>query len=98
MLLHLVDVNEPDVAAAYRTIRREIRAYGAGLEKKTEVVALTKCDTVPPEDAAVQAELLRKAARKKPFLISAVAHQNVEAVLFRLAQAMRASGADEAAG
>jgi GTP-binding protein len=96
VLLHLVDVNEPDVASAYRTIRREIRAYGAGLEKKPEVVALSKCDTVPPEDAAVQAEFLRKAARKKPFLVSAVAHQNVEAVLFRLAQLMRTKHEEEA--
>jgi GTPase len=96
VILHLVDVNEPDVAGAYRTIRREIKAYGAGLEKKTEVVALSKCDTVPPEDAAVQAELLRKVARKKPFLLSAVARQNVEVVLFRLAQAMRANHEEEA--
>jgi GTP-binding protein len=96
VLLHLVDVNEPDVAAAYRTIRREIRAYGAGLEKKPEVVALTKCDTVPEEDAEVQAEFLRKAARKKPFLLSSVAQQNVQAVLFRLAQVIRAKPDDEA--
>src|SRR5262245_61391235 len=98
VLLHLVDVNEPDVAAAYRTIRREIRAYGAGLEKKTEVVALTKCDTVPPEDAEVQAEFLRKAARKKPYLLSSVAHQNVQQVLFRLAQVMRAGDGEAGEG
>jgi GTP-binding protein len=96
VLLHLVDVNEPDVASAYRTIRREIKAYGAGLEKKTEVVALTKCDTVAPEDAEVQAEFLRKACRKKPFLLSSVAHQNVERVLFRLAQVMRGKPDEEA--
>jgi GTPase len=96
VLLHLVDVNEPDVASAYRTIRREIKAYGAGLEKKPEVVALTKCDTVAPEDAEVQAEFLRKAARKKPFLLSSVAHQNVEQVLFRLAQVMRAQQEEDA--
>jgi GTP-binding protein len=95
VLLHLIDVNEPDVASAYRTIRREIKAYGAGLEKKTEVVALTKCDTVPPEDAEVQAEFLRKACRKKPFLLSSVAQQNVERVLFRLAQVMRGKQDEE---
>ncbi len=90
VLLHLVDVNEPDVAAAYRTVRREVKAYGAGLEKKPEVVALSKCDTVEPAVAEEKAEQLRKAARKKPFLLSAVSHQNVQAVLFRLAQAIRA--------
>jgi GTP-binding protein len=90
VLLHLVDVNEEDVAAAYRTVRREIRAYGAELEKKREVVALSKCDTVLPEEAEAKAEQLRKACRKKPFLLSAVSRQNVEPVLFRLAQLIRA--------
>jgi GTP-binding protein len=89
VLLHLVDVNEPDVAAAYRTVRREVKAYGAGLEKKAEILALSKCDTVDPAEAEAKAEQLRKAARKKPFTLSAVAHQNVDAVLFRLAQAIR---------
>jgi GTPase len=90
VLLHLVDVNEEDVGAAYRTVRREVRAYGADLEKKREVVALSKCDTVLPEEAAEKAEQLRKACRKKPFMLSAVSRQNVEPVLFRLAQLIRA--------
>jgi GTP-binding protein len=95
VLLHLVDVNEEDVAAAYRTVRREVRAYGADLEKKREVVALSKCDTVLPEEAAAKAEHLRKACRKKPFMLSAVSRQNVEPVLFRLAQLIRGKDEDE---
>jgi GTP-binding protein len=90
VLLHLVDVNEEDVAAAYRTVRREIKAYGAGLEKKLEVVALSKCDAVDPAEAEEKAAQLRKACRKKPFLLSAVSRQNVDAVLFRLARAISA--------
>ena len=95
VLLHLVDVNEEDVAAAYRTVRREIRAYGAELEKKREVVALSKCDTVLPEEAEAKAEQLRKACRKKPFLLSAVSRQNVDTVLFRLAEVIQAKDGDE---
>jgi GTPase len=99
VLLHLVDVNEEDVAAAYRTVRREIRAYGGDLDKKREVVALSKCDTVLPEEAEAKAEQLRKACRKKPFQLSAVSRQNIETVLFRLAQVIRAKddeGTDDA--
>ncbi|MFX8910818.1 GTPase, partial [Acinetobacter baumannii] len=50
VLLHLVDATEADVAIAYRTVRRELKAYGGGIEKKKEIVALSKCDAVTPED------------------------------------------------
>ncbi len=55
VLLHLVDVNEEDVAAAYKTIRAELKAYGGGLAKKKEIVALSKCDSVTPEVAEEKA-------------------------------------------
>ena len=45
-LLHLVDGTGDGVAAAYRTVREEIRAYGAGLAGKPEIVALNKCDAL----------------------------------------------------
>ena len=40
VLLHLVDAHGPDPAAAYRTVRDELEAYGAGLTDKVEVIAL----------------------------------------------------------
>ncbi|MBC8049880.1 MAG: GTPase ObgE, partial [Chitinophagales bacterium] len=63
VLLHLVDVNEEDVAGAYKTVRRELRLYGAELHKKLEIVALSKCDAVTPDVAAEKAAQLQKAAR-----------------------------------
>jgi GTP-binding protein len=89
VILHLVDVNEADVAEAYRTVRREIRAYGAGLDKKREIVALSKCDTVTTERAEDQAEKLKKACRKKPFLISAASGLNVDGVLLRIGRLLK---------
>src|SRR3712207_8676458 len=49
VLLHLVDANNEDVAAAYRTVREELEAYGAGLDDKPEVIALNKVDTIDAE-------------------------------------------------
>jgi GTP-binding protein len=97
VLLHLVDVNEQDVAAAYRTIRRELKAYGAGLAKKREIVALSKCDTVTPEVAEEKASALRNAARKSPFLISAVARKGLDPVLHRIARIVSGKDAEEEA-
>src|ERR1700676_3558529 len=39
-LLHLVDATGANAGADYRTVRRELAAYGEGLEEKTEIVAL----------------------------------------------------------
>jgi GTP-binding protein len=86
VLLHLVDVTEPDVAEAYRTVRGELKAYGAGLHRKREIVALSKCDAVTPEVAAEKAAELQRAARKKPLLISAVAGKGVREALLKLAK------------
>jgi GTP-binding protein len=72
VILHLVDATEEDVAAVYKTVRRELKAYGADLEGKKEIVALSKIDAVPPEELEVKSEALRKACRKKPLLLSAV--------------------------
>lgn len=66
VLLHLVDGTLDDVAAAYRTVRRELARYGHGLAEKAEVVALNKCDLLAPE--AIEARLisLAGAAGLKP--------------------------------
>jgi GTP-binding protein len=95
VLLHLVDVTEPDVAQAYRTIRGELKAYGAGLASKREIVALSKCDAVTPEAAAQKAAELQQAARKKPLLISAVAHRGVREALLKIAKAVAKPKADK---
>ena len=94
VILHLVDVNDDDVAESYRIVRREMRAYGGGLDKKREIIALSKCDSVSPERAAEQGEILRKACRKKPFLLSSATKINVDKILRRIAVILQ--GQDEA--
>lgn len=84
VLLHLVDATEADVVAAYKTIRGELKAYGAGLARKREIVALTKCDAVTPEVAAEKAAELQRATRRKPLLLSAVSGTGVREVLLKL--------------
>jgi GTPase len=86
VLLHLVDATAEDVAAAYRTVRTELKAYGAGLERKKEIVALSKCDALDATTLAAKAEALRRAARKKPLALSAVARHGLKEVLATLAR------------
>jgi GTP-binding protein len=84
VLLHLVDGTEEDVAGAYQTVRRELKAYGSELARKKEIVALSKCDALDADTIASRSEALRKACRKKPLLLSAVSGQGMKEALFAL--------------
>ena len=90
VLLHLIDNTADDPAAAYYTIREELKAYGHGLAEKTEIIALNKCDALGPELAEDQAQTFEKATGKKPLLISAVSGDGVEKALFALAKKIKA--------
>jgi GTP-binding protein len=44
LLLHVIDSAEDDAAERFRTIDRELAAYGAGLERRPQAVVLNKID------------------------------------------------------
>lgn len=96
VLLHLVDVNSEDVAADYKTIRRELKAYGNGIEKKKEIVALSKCDAVDEATLLERRDQLKKASRKTPLILSAVSGRGVKEALYAIAREIaRADSAEE---
>jgi GTP-binding protein len=86
VLLHLVDGTEEDIAGAYQTVRRELKAYGGDLARKKEIVALSKCDALDEATIAQRSEALRKTSRKKPLVLSAVSGQGMREALFALAR------------
>jgi GTP-binding protein len=53
LLVHLVEVapSEGDPESNYEAVRRELADYGAGLDRLPEIVALSKVDLLPQEDA-----------------------------------------------
>jgi GTP-binding protein len=53
LLVHLVEVapSEGDPKANYRTVREELAGYGAGLDQLPELIALSKVDLIPGEEA-----------------------------------------------
>ncbi len=81
VLLHLVDAAGAHAGEAYKTVRRELEAYGAGLAEKPEIVALSKIDAVDAETLKTQMARLKRAAKRTPLCVSAVTHQNVDEVL-----------------
>jgi GTP-binding protein len=93
ILLHLVDATEEDVAGAYRTVRAELKAYGGGLDKKKEIVALSKCDALDEAAIAEKVQVLKKAARKTPLVLSAVSGRGVKDAIYALLREIGRGGA-----
>ena len=86
-LLHLVDGTEDNVAAAYRTVRKELALYGHGLADKPEILALNKCDALPPEaitDKRAKLARAAKCSRTKVFALSSIAGLGLKDVLLAL--------------
>src|ERR671919_1775436 len=44
LLVHVLDAAEPDLEQRFRTIDRELAAYGAGLDERPQIVILNKID------------------------------------------------------
>ncbi len=94
VLLHLVDATGEDVAADYMTVRDELDAYGAGLEEKTELVALSKADAVDEDTLAERLDALEEVCGQRPLVVSAATGKGVKEALFALVRAMTSSRAD----
>ncbi|MGH6970564.1 MAG: GTPase ObgE, partial [Caulobacteraceae bacterium] len=80
-LIHLVDATQEDVAEAWRTVRGELEAYGAGLAEKPELLALSKIDSLTGEVREAKAAALAEAAGERPRLVSAVSGEGVTALM-----------------
>jgi GTP-binding protein len=86
VLLHLVDGTGEDAAAAYQTVRGELKAYGHELADKPEIVALNKVDALDAAEIARQVASVKAVAKTTPFVISAVSGHGVDEVLRALLQ------------
>ncbi len=96
-ILHLVDGTGDKVAQTYKTIRRELEAYGEGLAHKPEIVALNKVDAVSEKDLAKKKAALEKACGHKVHVISGVSGDGVSTVLRAMVRQIDARRAERSA-
>ena len=80
-LIHLVDGTQDDVVEAWRTVRRELEAYGDELGDKTEYLVLSKVDALDKETRKAKAAQLRKASGAKVRQVSGVSGEGVTELL-----------------
>lgn len=90
VLLHLVDGTQEDVAAAYKIVRRELKAYGGGLGTKKEIIALNKCDALDEKTRDERVAALSKASRKKVHVLSGVSGEGRDEIVKMLARVVQA--------
>jgi GTP-binding protein len=93
VLLHLIDITGDDPIAAYRTIRKELKAYGATLAAKPEIVALNKIDALPPAERQRMARNFKARTKRSPHLVSAVSGEGTANLLTSLLDAIDANRA-----
>jgi GTP-binding protein len=89
VLLHLVDGSGvEDPGEAYKVVRGELEAYGAGLTDKPEIVALSKCDALTDELIAEKSASLEAACGQKPLILSSASGLNVDRALRMIVRAI----------
>jgi GTP-binding protein len=86
-LVHLVDGTAPSPTQNYRDVRRELALYGAGLEEKREIVALSKVDQLDEKTCARRVQALSRAIGKPVYTVSGATHAGIAALLDQLLEA-----------
>ncbi|HWJ59453.1 MAG TPA: GTPase ObgE [Sphingomicrobium sp.] len=81
LLLHLVDGSAEDPVAAWDVVRGELAQYGADLDAKPELVAMTKSDLLDDEMRAEVVAALEAVSGVRVFPVSAPLDEGVEPLL-----------------
>jgi GTPase len=98
VLLHLVDGTAEDVVGNWRTIRRELDAYGHGLSEKPEIIGLNKADAVPTDELQKKRQKLKRASKRPVLVLSGATGHGVGealAALYAVVSEVRAKAAAE---
>jgi GTP-binding protein len=95
VLLHLISAQEENAGKAYKTVRAELDAYGAGLENKAEIVALSQVDTIDADTLKKKKASLKRACGQTPFVLSAVTGAGMQDILRELASIIETSKAED---
>ena len=102
LLLHLVDGSAEDPIETWSIVRGELEGYGAGLDDKPEIIALTKADLLDDKRRSKLAKAIEKESGARVFPVSAPLEEGLEplldAIIERLGSAAEEAGEAEPAG
>lgn len=96
VILHVIDISEMegrDAVEDYKIIRRELEQYNTHLTERPEIIVLNKADLVNDQEVF---DLFKSEVGedKEIFPISAATHQNIDALLYRVADLLEETEED----
>ncbi len=98
ILIHLIDATGDDPVMAWRIVCQELRAYGAGLDEKPQIVALNKGDLLDDALMADIAAELEAAGARDVIPISGATGAGTERLLDRVLEALPEKSSVELSG
>ena len=84
ILLHLIDVSDNNVPKNYEIIKNEIKKYKNKVEKKNELICLTKCDLLDRNKLKYKINELKKICKKEIYYCSNITGEGIKEVLKKL--------------
>lgn len=78
LLVHCIDIANPDVVSSYKTIRAELGEYNAAILDKPEVILLTKTDTIEPKEVKTTQKQVEKQLGKEVLTVSILDDSSLE--------------------
>ena len=70
LILHFLDINDNNIVQNYKVIRNELEKYGHDLDKKKELVVLTKKDLSKESSISKKKKLIENFLKKKAYCTS----------------------------
>lgn len=97
VILHVIDISEMegrDAVEDYKIIRRELKRYNERLTERPEIIVLNKADLVNDEEVY---EFFKSEVGedKEIYPISAATHQNIDELLYRVADLLERTEQEE---
>jgi len=84
ILLHLIDINDKDAVKNYKILRNEIKKYKNNVEKKNELICLTKCDLLDKNELNYKIDQFKKVIKKEIYFCSNITGEGIKNVLNKL--------------
>lgn len=72
LLIHCIDVTNPDIVKSYQTIRTELEQYNSEILDKPEIILLTKIDLVEPKEAEKTLAKIEKLLGREVLTVSII--------------------------
>ena len=95
LLLHLLAADSENPIEAWNVVRGELDGYGAGLDDKPEIIALTKSDLLDDKQRGKLVKAIEKATNAKVFPISAPLEEGIEPLLDAIIERLGSAGEEE---